>query len=148
MCLQPSPAAEATNQIRCPDSSRLVRFKDSSLVRNGSPSGWEDFESRCARDLMSSLVSQVLPGEPFMSRQQVSLVNTVTHETDAMEKGEKLDGGQFLSPGCRPQLGYQRASGRLSLGTGSKQRRVRRRRRAVSARFHCPYQVHPSGGIS
>ena len=37
-------------------------------------------------------MSQVLPGEPFVSRQQVSQVSTVTRETDAMEKEEKLDG--------------------------------------------------------
>ena len=71
-----------------------------------------------------------------MSRQLVSLVNTVTCETDAMEKEEKLDGGQFLWLGCRSKLlGYQRARDRFSLGTGSKQRRVRRRRRAVSATY-------------
>ena len=61
-------------------------------MQNGSPASCQDFESGRARDLMSSLVSQVLLGEPFVSRQQVSLVNTVTPETDAMEVEEKLDG--------------------------------------------------------
>ena len=55
---------------------------------------------RCACDLMSLLVSQVLPGEPFVSRQWVSPVITVTRpvriETDAMEKKNELEGGQFL----------------------------------------------------
>ena len=101
VCLQPSPAAAATNQVRYFDSSRLVRLKDSSLVRNGSPAG----------------VSQVLPGEPFVSREQVSPVSTVTRETDAMEKEETLDGGHFLSLGCRSQLqGCQRARGPIFLG--------------------------------
>ena len=148
VCLQPSPAAAATNQFRYLYSSRLVRFKDTSPARNGSSADCRDFESGCACNLMSLLVSQVLPGD------------TVTRETDAMEKEGKLDGGHFLSLGCKSKLlGHQRARNRFSLGTCSQQRqRVRRRRRAVSAVLNAPgalsslivrtCQGHPSGEIS
>ena len=74
---QPSAAA-ATRQPRHLASSRLERFEDRGPVRSGSLASCQDFESGCASDLMSLLLSQLLPGEPFVSRQQVSQVITVT----------------------------------------------------------------------
>ena len=59
VCLQPILAAAATTQLHYPDSSRLVRRKDCSSVRSGSPAGCRDFGSGRARDLMRSVVARV-----------------------------------------------------------------------------------------
>ena len=63
-CRKP-PAAVAMHHFRQLDSSRLVRLKNSGPVRSGSLAGDRDFQSGCACDLMSLLVSQVLSIEPF-----------------------------------------------------------------------------------
>ena len=113
-CLQPTPAAAATNQLRYPDSSRLVCREDSSSLRSGSP----------RENLVRSVVARVVSGKPFVPRQQILQVRTVIRELDAM------------SSGCRLQPhGYQRARDRFPLGAGSKQRRARRRRGAVPKAF-------------
>ena len=46
--LQPSPVPAATNQLHYPDSSRLVRRKDSSSMRSGSPPSCRDDGGGCA----------------------------------------------------------------------------------------------------
>ena len=88
--------AAATNQVHCPDSSRLVRRKDSGSVRSRFPSSCRDSGSGCERDLVRS-------------------------EFNATEKKKKeMDKECFVSPRCTPQLyGHQRARDRLSLGAGS-----------------------------
>ena len=78
VCWQQSPASAATTQQRHPNSSRLVRLENSGQVRSGSLACCREFECGCACGLTSLLVSQVVPGKPFVSRQQVSLAITLT----------------------------------------------------------------------
>ena len=70
---QPTPAAAATNQLRYPDSSQLVRREDSSSMKSGPLPSCRDNGGGCARDLMR-LVARFCSSEPFVSRQQVVLV--------------------------------------------------------------------------
>ena len=48
-----------TDQLHCPDPSRMVHRKGSSATRNWSPFSCSDNEGGCARDLVSLMVARL-----------------------------------------------------------------------------------------
>ena len=97
---QPTPAAAATDQLHCPDSSRLVR-RPNSAVGQGSPSPIVylgpglAFLATCASGGTSTRSETAV-----CPRQQVVPVLVLTSGSGGQEKEQKLDSRCIVSLGC------------------------------------------------
>ena len=78
VCLQPTPAAAATDQLHHPASCRLVRRQDSSSVRAGSPSGRQYHRDRSTRIMVRMVVPEMRSNKPFLSKLQAFFLATRT----------------------------------------------------------------------